>query len=109
MKGAPPPCAPGTRGLKRARDMGPSIPTSPAGGSSPWNAREEYLGPEQLIPRSEYIRLLAQALDELGYADLSQQLQRESVRPGSAFRSSGLIRTRQRTGWHPPDAQAPLP
>lgn len=56
---------------------------------------EEFIGPRGLINKEDYIRLLEQALDHLGYPELAAQLERESgiiLQPptATAFREAVL-------------------
>ena len=49
----------------------------------------EFLGARQLINRCEYIRLLEQALQRLGFGEAARCLERDSVR--SMFLPRGLV------------------
>lgn len=50
----------------------PMAPTFPQG-------EPQVLGPRHMLQRSEFIRLLEQALQNLGYAGLASRLEAESV------------------------------
>ena len=43
------------------------------------------LGPQQLIDRTDYLRLLQQAMRKLGYKATAERLERESVSPYQPF------------------------
>ena len=71
------------------------------------NAAEGFLGPRGLINHDEYVRLLQQALHQLGYPALAQRLEEESVRPQPSALSapgprSGLPPPCRRTAAHVP-------
>ncbi len=40
----------------------------------------EFIGPNSMINKTQYIRLIEQALGNLGYADVAAELERVSVR-----------------------------
>ncbi len=40
----------------------------------------DFVGPSRMLNRHEFIRLLEQALHQLGYASAAQQLEQQSVR-----------------------------
>lgn len=48
------------------------------------------MGPRQMILRSEFVRLLEQALESLGYPDLASRLEQESVGRWPAYFGEGL-------------------
>lgn len=55
------------------------VPPRGTMGPSLLGSEDSRIGPRQMILRSEFIRLLEQALESLGYPELAVRLEQESV------------------------------
>lgn len=61
-------------------NMGQSQKLGPDHGSSTSTSLEDFVGPQSMINRTQYIRLLEQSLNSLGFEEVAAALESASVR-----------------------------
>ena len=67
--------------------MGQSQNVGPDDGCSVGS--DEFIGPQSMIHRTQYIRLLQQSLNTLGFGEVATALESASVRPMPCFVHGG--------------------